>query len=943
MLSTARLADAWVVTFVDRVLFLPTTTSRITRIVSHMMISTSLLSLAVLASTALAQSNSADALPAAAQTSTPTVISALILNAAIFGIEIGVFFLLRARFRVIYEPKSYLGPPDEQCEPQKKTLFGWIMPFLKTPSLSILEKNGLDAYMYITFLWMMIEMFVPIWFFSWSVLMPVYGANSGGINTGFNQFSMANVGKLAQQQKRLAAPFLIQVFATVWILYCIRKTTQEFVLRRQQFLTSHKTQASPQSRTILVTGIPNEMLSERKIAQLYSHLPGGVVKVWLHRDVKDLPDLVEERSKWCNKLEAAETSVIKMAYKKVNKKKVPEEGKADVEHSEDPIDKYLTTKERPSHKLGKVPCMGEKVDTIQWCREEIGRLNKLIGEKRAAVSTDYKEYPPRNAAFILFKTQVAAHLAVNAQAHHQPYRMNDRYMGAHPNDIVWENLTMNPYEKKIRSAIGWAITLAMVLFWIIPIGLVGVFSNIGGLAEKVPFLSFLNSDALKVPIGIFQGLLPTILLAVLNILLPIILRMLARLSGIPTKTGIELSLMTRFFLFQIIQNFLFLTIVSGSASNITGFVQSLAENPTAFPGMIADAIPKAATFFLSFIALQGLTGAASGFVRIVPLVIYYVKLVLLGSTPRKVWHINHDMGAVAWGTLFPTTTLITVIALGYMVIAPIVVGFAVTTFVLYWLLYKYQFIYVIDQRPETETAGLFFPKAVNQVFAGLYLEQVMLCALFFVSQSNGNGSTDPATATEPVKQSAIPQGALMVVLIVATAAFHYFLLDSFGSLNHSLPLTLVNDGDGFAPEITGQQASANGQQISEKEKSVKGDSSPSTAGGQDTYAQDPEKLGHSQSGGPSTGAVSGTTGVGSGAHGTGVSASSSVDEETFQHPSMLDEQKPIWIPDDKFGIGRAGVAAARRQGVEATSENTAVNEKGSVTTDAHVPPGEILD
>ncbi|CAD6892990.1 unnamed protein product [Tilletia laevis] len=912
---------------------------------------------------ALAQSNSTDAgpEPAAVQTSTQTVISALILNAAIFGVEIAIFFLLRARFRVIYEPKSYLGPPEEQCEPQKKSLFGWIIPFLKTPSLSILEKNGLDAYMYLTFLWMMIEMFVPIWIVSWGVLMPIYGYKSGGTQTGFNQFSFANVGKTVQQQQRLAAPFLVQVFATTWILYCIRKTMREFILRRQQFLVSPNVQASAQSRTILVTGIPNELLSERKITELYSHLPGGVVKVWLHRNVKDLPDLVDERAKWCKKLEAAETKVIKTAYKKVDKKKVPEEGKVDVEASEDPIDKYLTTKERPSHRLGKVPCIGKKVDTIQWCREEIARLNKVIGDKRAAVSTDYKKYPPRNAAFILFKTQIAAQFAVNAQAHHLPYRMYERYMGAHPNDIVWSNLNMNPYEKRIRTAIGWAFTLGLVLFWTIPISFVGIFSNISGLAEKVHFLKFLNADSLKVPLGIFQGVLPTIMLAVLNMLLPIVLRLSARLSGIPTKTGIELSFMTRFFLFQIIQNFLFLTLVSGSIANVTGFVQSIAEQPIAFPGMIAEAIPKAATFFLSFIALQGLTGAASGFLRIVPLIVYYVKLVLLGSTPRKVWHINHDMGAVAWGTLFPTTTLITVIALGYMVTAPIVVGFAVATFVLYWLLFKYQFIYVIDQRPEAETAGLFFPKAVNQVFAGLYLEQVMMCALFFVSQSNGNGSNDPATATGPVKQSAIAQGGLMVVLIVATAAFHYFLMDSFGSLSTSLPLTLVTDG--FAPEVLGHQLPSNGQALSEKEEkekkeelvdAVDANSSPSTVGGQDNMdANESQELAHSPADGSSSdtisgttsGTISGTTSVGGRTYGNdaGLASSSSADENTFLHPSLLDEQKPIWIPDDKFGIGRASVAAARRQGVAATSEQTSVNEKGKVTTNAHVPPGEILD
>ena len=52
--------------------------------------------------------------------------------------------------------------------------------------------------------------------------------------------------------------------------------------------------------------------------------------------------------------------------------------------------------------------------------------------------------------------------------------------------------------------------------------------------------------------GIIAGILPPVLLAVLMMLLPIILRLLARFEGIPKRTGLELSLMTRFFIFQVI-------------------------------------------------------------------------------------------------------------------------------------------------------------------------------------------------------------------------------------------------------------------------------------------------------------------------------------------------------------------------------------------------------
>ena len=69
------------------------------------------------------------------------------------------------------------------------------------------------------------------------------------------------------------------------------------------------------------------------------------------------------------------------------------------------------------------------------------------------------------------------------------------------------------------------------------------------------------------------------------------------------------------------------------------------------------------TLFFSYIVLQGLAGTAGGFLQIVSLIVYYVKLVLLGSTPRSVWRIKYGLNKVAWGTLFPTTTLLVVISM----------------------------------------------------------------------------------------------------------------------------------------------------------------------------------------------------------------------------------------------------------------------------------------
>lgn len=55
-----------------------------------------------------------------------------------------------------------------------------------------------------------------------------------------------------------------------------------------------------------------------------------------------------------------------------------------------------------------------------------------------------------------------------------------------------------------------------------------------------------------------------------------------------------------------------------------------------------------------------------------------------------------------------------------------------------------------------DTGGLFFPKAIQHVFVGLYVQQICLAALFFLARDE-RGSA-----------SAVPEGALMIVLIVVT-------------------------------------------------------------------------------------------------------------------------------------------------------------------------------
>jgi len=154
-------------------------------------------------------------------------------------------------------------------------------------------------------------------------------------------------------------------------------------------------------------------------------------------------------------------------------------------------------------------------------------------------------------------------------------------------------------------------------------------------------------------------------------------------------------------------------------------------------------------------------------------VIYYVKLIILGSTPRSVYGIKYGLRNVAWGTTFPGVTLLVVITLGYSIISPVINGLACATFFLFFLMYKYLFLWVYEQPSTSDTGGLFFPKAIQHIFVGMYVQQLCLTALFFLARNDNK------------KASAVPEGVFMVILIVITVSVSS--LETFSLLPHVHP------------------------------------------------------------------------------------------------------------------------------------------------------------
>jgi hypothetical protein len=187
------------------------------------------------------------------------------------------------------------------------------------------------------------------------------------------------------------------------------------------------------------------------------------------------------------------------------------------------LEELVPRKGRPSHRLPlftwlpfSLPFVGKKVDTIEWAREQVHELNTELEQRREILAHDIartttaeaqvtnrvhrigtgklnvaipaipvtlplvkgrpaldfsdQTYPPANGAFILFNKQIAAHMAAQTLTHHDPYRMSGslKYVEVAPEDVIWDNLVINPYERRVRLVLSWAASIGLVILWAIP-------------------------------------------------------------------------------------------------------------------------------------------------------------------------------------------------------------------------------------------------------------------------------------------------------------------------------------------------------------------------------------------------------------------------------------------------------------------------------------------
>jgi hypothetical protein len=350
-----------------------------------------------------------------------------------------------------------------------------------------------------------------------------------------------------------------------------------------------------------------------------------------------------------------------------------------------------------------------KVDALEYYQDRLAYLQSEIDT--AQMEAKKGVWP---SSFVTFNRRTAQVVAAGALMCEDltAWRVQ---AAPRPEEIVWKNLGLRAWERSSRSAVMWASFITLTLFFLIPVAAIQAILTTNVSVDFIKNIPILSS--------IITAILPSLVLTIFIAMLPPIIKAMNKWAGMISTSQIDLGLMTRFFIFQVITVF-FGSFIAGSAANQ---FKQLVNDPGSIVNLLGTAAPQTSIFFLTYITLRALFIVPFSILRLVPFIIFWVKTKFLASTERAKARLWQDQ-MFSYGTIVPGDTIVILLGVTFCCICPIIAPAALIYFTTAYIVHKHNLVYVFRQ--PYQAGAMAWPRIFYQVVTGLYMFQlVMICLL----------------------------------------------------------------------------------------------------------------------------------------------------------------------------------------------------------------------
>ncbi|KAL3229778.1 Phosphate metabolism protein 7 [Nakaseomyces bracarensis] len=699
--------------------------------------------------------------------STSAFVTTLIFNGLVALIFILLFWYFKPRNKRVYEPRTLTDVQTISEEERIDTIeydedhTNWISFLLTRPHSFLIQHCSMDGYLYLRYL----GIFTGISFISCFILFPILlpvNATNGNHLKGFEVMSFSNV----KNKNRFYAHVFLSWIIFGLITYVIYRELYYYVSLRHSMQTTPLYDGLLSSRTVVVTELSDEYNTEGEFDRLFPN----ATNIIYARKLKELHDMVKERDQTAEKYEKTLNKLINKCVKKQNTEKKREKLYKDGKPKDD-LSTYVPQKNRPKVWLKHWPLPtylgGQQVDLLNHSTKTIGELNEKIKDKQA----NWSKSSHLNTAFIIFDTQLEAQRCYQSIPDILGFTDYGKCLiGYSPEDLLWDNMNLTKKARYMKRVVANLILTALIIFWAIPVAVVGCISNVNYLAERVYFLHFLNNVP-SVIMGIITGLVPSLALSILMSLVAPFIKKVGTMSGNVTRQETDDFCQKWYYAFQVIQTFIITTATSSASSTVTAIM----SDPGSAMTLLANNLPKSSNFYITYFLLQGLTVPTSQLLQAANLILSKFLGRFLDTTPRQKWNRYNNLSKPSWGVIYPQVEVLVCIMISYIIIAPIILVFSTIMFLFLYLsnLYNLNFVKGFS----FDLKGRNYVRALLQVFVGIYLSEVCLLGLFIMGKAWG-----------PL--------VLECFWIAVTALCHIYIKRRFLPLIDAVPLSAIMNARG---------------------------------------------------------------------------------------------------------------------------------------------------
>ncbi|KAL8657704.1 MAG: hypothetical protein Q9226_001656 [Calogaya cf. arnoldii] len=618
------------------------------------------------------------------------------------------FSLMRPRNNIVYAPKVKYA--DEKHSPPKlgKGLFEWVGPVSRAKEGMLVEKTGLDAAIFLRFTRMLRNIFLTLSIIGILVLIPanVIGSNKKYISAtlkGGQSFFVTMTPQYINKPRSLWVHVVCVWAIDLVVAFFLWRNYGAVVRLRRQYFDSPEYLQSLHSRTLMVTDIPPADRTDEGILRLADQVEhtAALPRASIGRNVKELPDMIEEHNQAVRGLESVLAKYLK------NPDNLP-------------------TK-RPTMRASKkyrANNGAHDVDAIDYLTGRIRELEIEITHVRESVDK-------RNAmpfGFASYERIEDAHTVAFAARKKHPRGTTIR-LAPRPNDLIWKNLPLSKKQRSWRRFWNNFWVAILTVLWIAPNALIAIFlSNLSNLAAIWPGFQG-NFQRNHRTWAAVQGIASPALISLIYLILPIIFRRMSIRGGDTTKTSRERHVATKLYAFFVFNNLIIFSVFSV----IYGFVAQVVknrENQDAWHAVLSGYFFErllgglsSTSYFWVIWLLQRQLGAAADLAQLINLVWVWFCRTFMAPTPRQEieWTAPPPFDYAVYYNYF---LFYATVALCFSTLQPLVLPITALYFAVDYWLKKYLLLYVLITK--TESGGQHWRFLFNRLIFAVCLSNVVM-------------------------------------------------------------------------------------------------------------------------------------------------------------------------------------------------------------------------